>query len=61
MSVATLVRLFKNYKGFKFCGVVHEQPEVKFPIYDLGLTLLHYGYVITNKELKKIKFERNAK
>lgn len=59
-STVPLKRLFKRYNGFGFEGIVHEQPKFKEPIYKLKTKLIHYGYIHTDKELMKRKFERNV-
>jgi glycosyltransferase involved in cell wall biosynthesis/tRNA isopentenyl-2-thiomethyl-A-37 hydroxylase MiaE len=58
--VANLVRLFKR-KDNIYIGRVHEQPLVESPCYKLKSYLLHYGYVTTDANLMKYKFERNTK
>lgn len=54
-------RLFKNSKNFKYIGVIHEQPKFQLPVHQLNLTLIHYGYMSTDKELMEEKFKRNIK
>lgn len=33
-SISSILRLFKNEKGFKYKGAIHEQPIFKRPIYN---------------------------
>lgn len=51
-------RLFKNDGDFKYKGVVHNQPVFKKPYGQIDATLLHYGYVIDDKETAERKFNR---
>ena len=58
-------RIFRNHKGIRFYGVVHEHPETEINK-GAGLTLLipsnetcimHFGY--ENEETRRSRFERN--
>lgn len=59
-------RLFRNNKGYKFVGDIHEYPDIKgfTPDYDKDMLQLakiyHYGYMDEVNEGKK-KSERNIK
>lgn len=53
-------RLFKNDGKFKYTGSVHNMPVFSKPVKNLKDTLLHYGYVVTDKELVEKKFKRTA-
>lgn len=53
-------RLFKNDGKFKYTGSVHNMPIFSQPVKNLKDTLLHYGYIITDKELVEKKFKRTA-
>ncbi|NSW90067.1 MAG: CDP-glycerol glycerophosphotransferase family protein [Firmicutes bacterium] len=59
-AVTMILRLFKKDKDFRFKGAVHEQPQYKNPIYALNTTLVHYGYISTDKVLMERKFRRNT-
>lgn len=59
-SETPAARLFKNEKGFRYEGAIHEQPTIKPPVYVLDAVLLHYGYDSTDKELMDRKFIRNT-
>jgi len=55
---ANVFRLFKN-NGFKYIGVIHEQPLYKIPVIFIDTNIIHYGYLSTDKELMENKFKRN--
>lgn len=59
-SLALLPRLFKKDKDLKYVGVIHEQPELKEPMYYFKTDILHYGYIATDVELMERKFLRNT-
>lgn len=59
-NIAVVRRLFRNSKNFKYVGAIHEQPKYQEPHGFLDLTLIHYGYLTTDPELMKRKFERNS-
>lgn len=55
------IRLCNNSDGsVKYKGVVHNQLIHKNPTVELQDSLLHYGYVTTDRELMKTKFDRTA-
>ncbi|TCO76461.1 glycosyltransferase [Marinisporobacter balticus] len=56
----SLIRLFKKDDELKYEGVIHEQPVFKKPVYRLKTEFTHYGYIKTDKEQIKRKFERNV-
>jgi glycosyltransferase involved in cell wall biosynthesis len=58
--VANLIRLFEKNDNI-YVGRVHEQPIIDSPCYKLKSFLQHYGYVTTDVNLMKYKFERNTK
>lgn len=60
-SEASLVRLFRNVKEFKYSGRVHEQPTKILPRAHSNVSFLHYGYTSDDYELMNYKFERNKK
>lgn len=54
-------RIFKNEKGFKYTGAIHEQPNYKGPVYNSIATFKHYGYMFQDTELLNKKLYRNEK
>jgi glycosyltransferase involved in cell wall biosynthesis len=60
-SIAPIIRLFKNYKGFGYEGAIHEQPLFKGPVYNDIATFNHYGYLFEDEEIKQLKDNRNKK
>lgn len=58
-------RIFRNHRGVKFFGVVHEHPEVKmnegigktFMIPISAFSITHFGY--ENEAVRRKRFERN--
>ncbi|GEP64579.1 glycosyl transferase [Clostridium beijerinckii] len=54
-------RLFRRSLDFKYVGAVHNQPVFKKPIVEVKTVFDHYGYITTDKELMKKKFERTWK
>lgn len=59
-GVHLLSRLFKNYEGFGYEGAIHERAKLKDPVCNIGVQLLHYGYLSTDKDLMERKFHRNV-
>lgn len=59
-SVLSSPRLFRKDKDFYYEGVVHNQPIFKGPIIKLNSSLIHYGYISTDKELMERKFIRTV-
>lgn len=60
-STLDSLRLFKKDKELKYRGIIHNQPIWKKPVKSLNSSLIHYGYISTDKELMKKKFERTSK
>lgn len=60
-SISSILRLFKNEKGFKYKGAIHEQPIFKRPIYNDIASFKHYGYMFIDEEVRQLKSERNKK
>lgn len=58
-SMAPILRLFRNYEGFKYEGAIHEQPLYKNPIYNSIALFKHYGYLFANEEVRQLKDKRN--
>ncbi|MEW9080641.1 glycosyltransferase, partial [Terrisporobacter glycolicus] len=54
------IRVFKN-TGFRYEGIIHEQPMYKEPTYNNIAIFNHYGYLYTDEEQKKYKLQRNEK
>ncbi|NFF81665.1 glycosyltransferase [Clostridium botulinum] len=57
--IGSLVRLFKNQKGFFYEGKIHEQPVTIPPTCITNITVLHYGYSRTDYSLMEYKYKRN--
>lgn len=53
-------RIFRNDGEFRYRGAVHNQPVFKGPVLNSEVFLMHYGYIIDDKELVKKKFDRTA-
>lgn len=58
---ASIVRLFKRDKNFRYEGAIHEQPIYKEPIFSDIANFNHYGYMYKNEEVKQKKLGRNEK
>ncbi|MEX6586699.1 glycosyltransferase [Paraclostridium bifermentans] len=58
---ASIVRLFKKDKNFRYEGAIHEQPIYKEPIFNDVANFNHYGYMYKNEEVKQRKLSRNEK
>lgn len=58
---ASIVRLFKKDKNFRYEGAIHEQPIYKEPIFKDIANFNHYGYMYKNEEVKQKKLSRNEK
>ncbi|MGL5652726.1 MAG: glycosyltransferase [Paraclostridium sp.] len=58
---ASIVRLFKKDKTFRYEGAIHEQPIYKEPIFNDVANFNHYGYMYKNEEVKQKKLSRNEK
>ena len=59
-SVLSSPRLFKKDEDFRYEGAIHNQPKFKQPVIMLNSELVHYGYVIDDKELMERKFQRTS-
>lgn len=59
-SVLITPRLFRRTKKFRYEGSVHNQPMFKGMLIELSASLLHYGYMSTDKELMEKKFARTS-
>lgn len=59
-SLGQIPRLFRKDKDFKYTGAIHEQPNIKGPVYYIDTYLVHYGYISTDPELMRRKFIRNT-
>ena len=53
-------RIFKNRPDFRFTGAVHNQPSHIPPYQEIQATIIHYGYISTDKELMEKKFKRTG-
>lgn len=58
---ASIVRLFKKDKEFRYEGAIHEQPIHKEPMFKDVANFNHYGYMYKNEEVKQRKLNRNEK
>lgn len=58
--VSVSPRIFKNDGYFHYEGSVHNEPVFKRPILTLETTLIHTGYISTDKELMDKKFKRTS-
>lgn len=60
-AYSVLVRefIFKNDNEFCYKGDIHNQPQSKEPKKNLDVTLLHYGYIMTD-DIKEKKFIRTS-
>lgn len=53
-------RVFRRAADFCYTGVIHNQPHVKGQLLPTEASLLHYGYITTDSELMKKKFQRTS-
>lgn len=53
-------RIFKNNGKFRYEGAVHNQPIFSAPNLSVDISLTHFGYISTDKELMEKKFKRTA-
>ncbi len=53
-------RVFRNDGDFHYKGTVHNQPIFKDPVLSADITLVHYGYLFNDNELKEKKFIRTS-
>lgn len=53
-------RIFKNDKDFGYEGAVHNQPIFKAPNLSVDISITHYGYIGTDKELMDKKYNRTV-
>ena len=54
-------RIFRRSREFCYQGAVHNEPIFKGNVIESGNSLLHYGYIHSDKELMKRKFQRTSK
>lgn len=54
-------RIFRKTSDFFYRGAVHNTPNCKGIVVDTGSSLIHYGYISTDKELMEKKFQRTSK
>ncbi|KAB3539669.1 glycosyltransferase [Alkaliphilus pronyensis] len=59
-SIMAQCRLFKRDSDFKYNGAIHEQPSAKKPLKNLNTNIIHYGYDMTDIQLKERKYKRNT-
>lgn len=59
-SLINAPRLFRRDKEFHYEGVVHNQPVFKQPITKINSSLIHYGYIASDKGLMEKKFMRTV-
>jgi glycosyltransferase involved in cell wall biosynthesis len=52
--------IFRNDALFFYYGSVHNQPYMKGPVKNLDIYINHYGYIMSNEEIKKRKFYRTG-
>ncbi|MGN2337475.1 glycosyltransferase [Clostridium cagae] len=60
IAYSSSTRIFKNDGQFKYIGAVHNQPVYKEPTYNTKVSLVHYGYILGDKELMDKKFLRTT-
>ncbi|HBJ2620838.1 TPA: glycosyltransferase [Clostridium botulinum] len=53
-------RIFRNDGEFKYIGAVHNQPIFKEPNLNVDISLTHFGYISTDKELMERKYKRTV-
>lgn len=53
-------RIFKNDGSFCYQGSVHNQPIMKEPFLNVDISLTHFGYISSDKELMEKKFTRTV-
>lgn len=51
-------RVFRNNRGFKYLGAVHNQPTIIEPVKYIGTYIYHYGYNSNDEELMEKKYIR---
>lgn len=51
-------RFFRNNRGFKYLGAVHNQPIIIEPVKYIGTYIYHYGYNSSDEELMEKKYIR---
>jgi glycosyltransferase involved in cell wall biosynthesis len=57
-TISTQRRLFLNHNFYYKCAI-HNQPMICYPISNLNINLLHYGYIM-NDYIRDIKFNRTG-
>lgn len=60
-SVLLSPRLFKKNEKFCYEGTIHNQPIFDGLAIEIPSSILHYGYMSTDKELMEKKFHRTSK
>lgn len=58
---ASIVRLFKKDKNFRYEGAIHEQPIYIKPLFNDIAYFNHYGYMYEDEAIKQKKLNRNEK
>ncbi len=58
-SILAQERIFRR-QGFHYANAVHNNPIFEPPSLNSNISLLHYGYVIDDKELMEKKFKRTS-
>ncbi|MEW9093540.1 MAG: glycosyltransferase family 2 protein [Clostridiaceae bacterium] len=53
-----LLRLFRK-NTIAYEGIVHEQPQFKYPVTDSKIRFIHYGYINDDFQLMEYKYKRN--
>lgn len=53
-------RMFRNDGEFKYTGSVHNQPLYKQPTLSVDVSLTHFGYISSDKELMERKYIRTS-
>ncbi|MGB9977613.1 tetratricopeptide repeat-containing glycosyltransferase family 2 protein [Thermovenabulum sp.] len=59
-GIAHQMLFFKNEPVFYYYGKIHNQPYAFPPKKDLDIEILHYGYIMSDEEIKERKFRRTA-
>jgi tetratricopeptide (TPR) repeat protein len=58
-AVRTQPRIFRNNGYFYYSSAVHNQPVYNLPLRNLDITVLHYGYIMT-EDIREKKFQRTS-
>jgi len=59
-ALLSTIRMFRNDGFFHYEGAVHNQQVFRGQAIQLPVTLLHYGYILNDKELMERKFIRTG-